>query len=119
MRESRQSQGIRLSVGGLRRMVRGKNLALRVVDPGVGGARPAIDSLSEADRRWYVGPGNGLFELVRRRATNTRSWEIDWQPGAPLGRLFTGAISSPRLLFHGAYGRLGGRVRLAPHRQTD
>jgi S-adenosylmethionine hydrolase len=51
---------------------------LCVVDPGVGGARPAI--IVEADGRWYVGPGNGLFELVRRRAGQTRSWEIDWEP---------------------------------------
>jgi S-adenosylmethionine hydrolase len=35
---------------------------LCVVDPGVGGTRPAI--IVEADGRWYVGPGNGLFELV-------------------------------------------------------
>src|SRR5262245_57405855 len=31
---------------------------LCVVDPGVGGIRPAL--ILEADRRWYVGPGNGL-----------------------------------------------------------
>jgi S-adenosylmethionine hydrolase len=49
-----------------------------VVDPGVGGTRPAI--ILEADRRWYVGPGNGLFELVRRRAGKTRRWDIDWKP---------------------------------------
>ena len=51
---------------------------LCVVDPGVGGTRPPI--ILEADRRWYVGPGNGLFELVQRRATTTRSWDIDWKP---------------------------------------
>ena len=34
----------------------------------------------EADGRWYVGPGNGLFELVQRRARKTRSWDIDWKP---------------------------------------
>jgi S-adenosylmethionine hydrolase len=51
---------------------------LCVVDPGVGGARPAI--ILEADGRWYVGPGNGLFELVQRRTKKTRSWDIDWQP---------------------------------------
>jgi S-adenosyl-L-methionine hydrolase (adenosine-forming) len=28
----------------------------------------------------YVGPGNGLFELVQRRATGTRSWDIEWKP---------------------------------------
>jgi S-adenosylmethionine hydrolase len=51
---------------------------LCVVDPGVGGTRPPI--ILEADRRWYVGPGNGLFELVQRRATTARSWDIDWKP---------------------------------------
>jgi S-adenosylmethionine hydrolase len=51
---------------------------LCIVDPGVGGERPAI--ILEADGRWYVGPGNGLFELVQRRARKTRSWDIDWKP---------------------------------------
>ena len=51
---------------------------LCIVDPGVGGIRPAI--VLEADSRWYVGPGNGLFELVQRRATKTRSWDIDLRP---------------------------------------
>jgi S-adenosylmethionine hydrolase len=51
---------------------------LCVVDPGVGSARPAV--ILEADGRWYVGPGNGLFELIWRRAGSTRSWEIDWKP---------------------------------------
>ena len=51
---------------------------LCVVDPGVGGTRPPI--ILEADGRWYVGPGNGLFELVQRRAATTRSWDIDWKP---------------------------------------
>ncbi|MFB9266472.1 S-adenosyl-l-methionine hydroxide adenosyltransferase family protein, partial [Bradyrhizobium erythrophlei] len=51
---------------------------LGVVDPGVGGARPPV--IVEADGRWYVGPGNGLFELVQRRAGQTRSWHIDWKP---------------------------------------
>ena len=55
-----------------------RTVFLCVVDPGVGGARPAV--FLEADGRWYVGPGNGLFELVRRRARNTRSFEIDWKP---------------------------------------
>ncbi|MCA1409409.1 SAM-dependent chlorinase/fluorinase [Ensifer sp. IC3342] len=51
---------------------------LCVVDPGVGGERPAM--IVEADGRWYVGPGNGLFELVQLRAGETKSWEIDWRP---------------------------------------
>ena len=51
---------------------------LCVVDPGVGGMRPAI--ILEADSRWYVGPGNGLFELVQRRAQQAHSWDINWKP---------------------------------------
>lgn len=51
---------------------------LCVVDPGVGGERPAV--IVEADRRWYVGPGNGLFELVQRRARKTQSFDIAWKP---------------------------------------
>jgi S-adenosylmethionine hydrolase len=51
---------------------------LCVVDPGVGSARPAI--ILEADGKWYVGPGNGLFELVQRRAETTRSLDITWHP---------------------------------------
>jgi hypothetical protein len=51
---------------------------LCVVDPGVGGARPPV--IVEADDRWYVGPGNGLFELVQRRAGDARCWHINWKP---------------------------------------
>lgn len=42
-----------------------------VVDPGVGGERPAV--LVEADGRRLVGPGNGLFEIVLRQATDHRA----------------------------------------------
>lgn len=51
---------------------------LCVVDPGVGGTRPSV--IVEADGRWYVGPGNGLFELIQRRAAETFSWDIAWKP---------------------------------------
>jgi S-adenosyl-L-methionine hydrolase (adenosine-forming) len=51
---------------------------LGVVDPGVGGSRAAV--LVEADGRIYVGPDNGLFELIVRRAKSVRSWEIVWRP---------------------------------------
>src|SRR5579864_4320927 len=50
---------------------------LCVVDPGVGGERPAV--IVEADRRWYVGPGDGLFELVLRRARKAQSFDITWR----------------------------------------
>jgi S-adenosylmethionine hydrolase len=51
---------------------------LCVVDPGVGGTRPAV--ILEADGKWFVGPGNGLFELVRRRAAKARVLDIEWKP---------------------------------------
>jgi S-adenosylmethionine hydrolase len=51
---------------------------LCVVDPEVGGARPAI--MLEADGRWYVGPGNGLFELVQRRTEGAQRFDITWRP---------------------------------------
>jgi S-adenosyl-L-methionine hydrolase (adenosine-forming) len=53
---------------------------LCVVDPGVGGDRPAV--IVEADGRFFVGPGEGLFELVQRRAHDTRCLEIAWRPDA-------------------------------------
>lgn len=50
-----------------------------VIDPGVGTAtrRPLI---VEADGRWFVGPDNGLFALIMRRAAMCRCWEITWRP---------------------------------------
>ena len=55
-----------------------RSVFLAVVDPGVGGERAAL--VVEADGRRYVGPDNGLFELVRRRAHATRIAEITWRP---------------------------------------
>lgn len=52
---------------------------LCVVDPGVGGDRPA--GVLGAGGHWYVGPDNGLFELVARRAGDLpRWWQITWRP---------------------------------------
>lgn len=50
-----------------------------VIDPGVGSHRKP--GVLEADGRWYVGPDNGLFEIIIRRAgTKPRWWEIVWRP---------------------------------------
>jgi Uncharacterized conserved protein len=54
------------------------SIFLCVVDPGVGSRR--LPCVVRADRRWFVGPDNGLFELIMRRARTTRAWRIDWQP---------------------------------------
>lgn len=49
-----------------------------VIDPGVGGDRQPV--VMWADGRWFVGPGNGLFTVVARRASQCRIWRIDWEP---------------------------------------
>jgi S-adenosylmethionine hydrolase len=51
---------------------------LCVVDPGVGTARRPV--VVRADERWFVGPDNGLFEPVVRRARAAEAWTIDWRP---------------------------------------
>ncbi len=60
---------------------------LCVVDPGVGTDRAA--AIVEADGRLFVGPDNGLFTLIARRAMSARWWEIDWRP-ARLSHSFHG-----------------------------
>jgi len=53
---------------------------LGVVDPGVGGPRDAI--IVSADGRWFVGPDNGLFAVVMRRAKKCEVRRVDWRPAA-------------------------------------
>lgn len=52
---------------------------LCVIDPGVGGKgrRPVA---VWADGRWFVGPDNGLFSVVGKRAERLRWWNIAWRP---------------------------------------
>lgn len=50
-----------------------------VVDPGVGSGR--APGILRAGGRWYVGPDNGLFEQVIRRAPRAAQWwEVLWRP---------------------------------------
>ncbi|MBF0128836.1 MAG: SAM-dependent chlorinase/fluorinase [Alphaproteobacteria bacterium] len=51
---------------------------LCVVDPGVGSRRAAV--AVRADGSWFVGPDNGLFEPILRRADKVEAWTIDWRP---------------------------------------
>ncbi len=53
-------------------------VCVAVVDPGVGGPRRAL--MVEADGRWFVGPDNGLFGIVVRRARRSQCREIGWRP---------------------------------------
>jgi|SRR5580704_567092 S-adenosylmethionine hydrolase len=51
---------------------------LCVVDPGDGGERRAV--IAEASGKLFVGPDNGLFDIVGRRASDASLWEITWRP---------------------------------------
>lgn len=55
---------------------------LCVVDPGVGSTRRPI--IMRANGRWYVGPDNGLFNVIASRSQNLNQsikfWEITWKP---------------------------------------
>lgn len=52
---------------------------LCVVDPGVGDrARPP--TVVRADGHWFVGPDNGLFNVIGARADSVDWWEITWRP---------------------------------------
>jgi S-adenosylmethionine hydrolase len=91
---------------------------LCVVDPEVGSARRGL--IAEASGRLYVGPENGLFELVLRRAVNPCCWEITWRPTS-LSASFHG-----RDLFAPIAGRLARgeppsafASRAAPERHPD
>jgi hypothetical protein len=52
---------------------------LCVVDPGVGSFRSPPVAV-HVDGHWFVGPDNGLFEILRRRAIHHETWQIDWRP---------------------------------------
>jgi S-adenosylmethionine hydrolase len=61
---------------------------LCVVDPGVGtSTREPV--LLRVDGRWYVGPGNGLLDVVAKRGESVEVWRVDWQPQT-LSRSFHG-----------------------------
>ncbi len=52
---------------------------LCVVDPGVGSMR--TPGVLFADGKWFVGPDNGLFEIIiRRSGSPPRWWDILWRP---------------------------------------
>jgi hypothetical protein len=61
---------------------------LGIVDPGVGGGRKA--GILCADGRWFVGPDNGLFEIVARRARKKPCWRELAMPGDGVSATFHG-----------------------------
>jgi len=55
------------------------SIFLCVVDPGVGDPerRPVV---VKADGRWFVGPDNGLFNVLANEAKDLQWWDITWKP---------------------------------------
>ena len=81
-----------------------------VVDPGVGGARQPV--ILRASGLWFVGPDNGLFQLLARRDTDHEAYTIDWRPQR-LSPSFHG-----RDLF-APVGAMLARGELPPTSETD
>lgn len=82
-----------------------------VVDPGVGTDRKPL--WLKADGRVFVGPDNGLFELVRRRAVDVSVSSIDWRP-AKLSNTFHGRDLFAPVAAKLALGRSPLSTPLAP-----
>lgn len=72
---------------------------LAVVDPGVGSQRAPI--AVKAGGQWFVGPDNGLFDGVVRRAGAAEAWRITLRP--PGSARSAAGGEAPRLSasFHG------------------
>ena len=52
------------------------SIVLAVVDPGVGSERKGV--AVRVDSRWYVGPDNGLLDVVAARAHSAKWYEITY-----------------------------------------
>jgi len=55
-----------------------QSVFLCVVDPEVGGARRPI--AVKCQQRWFVGPDNGLFQILAQHYENIEIFEIVWRP---------------------------------------
>ena len=64
-----------------------ETIFLCVVDPGVGSKRPGC--VAKIDGQWFVGPDNGLFNVILQRSTNAEYWEIH-KPEKPVSASFHG-----------------------------
>jgi S-adenosylmethionine hydrolase len=86
------------------------DVVLAVVDPGVGSTRACI--ALRADGVWYVGPDNGLFSQVVRRATSTSAWRLPVPDDAS-------ASFHGRDVFAAAAAQLAGGQPLIGHEAVD
>ena len=55
------------------------SIIFSVVDPGVGSGKDKPTAI-KIDGRWFVGPDNGLFDIVAKQAKEILAWHITWKP---------------------------------------
>ncbi|HIF52335.1 MAG TPA: hypothetical protein EYQ42_12555 [Thiotrichaceae bacterium] len=55
------------------------SIIFSVVDPGVGSDEDKPIAI-KIDGRWFVGPDNGLFDIVAKQAKEILVWQISWKP---------------------------------------
>ena len=89
------------------------DVVLAVVDPGVGSERAPL--ALEVDGIWLVGPDNGLFEIVLRRAGTVQSHVIIWRPEG-LSSSFHGRDLFAPMAARLALGKGDGLEKAAPNR---
>ena len=53
-------------------------IIISVVDPGVGSTRP--HAVCHSDGRWYIGPDNGIFDVLQQQAYQFQKYHFTW-PG--------------------------------------
>lgn len=53
------------------------SIIFSVVDPGVGSDKDKPTAI-KVDGRWFVGPDNGLFDIVAKHAKEILAWHITW-----------------------------------------
>lgn len=90
---------------------------LCVIDPGVGtDRRPAA---LQADGRWFVGPDNGLFDVVAARAEHAAWYEIVWRPAAMSASFHGRDLFAPVAGFLATGGAPDERLARLPDRQLE
>lgn len=66
-------------LGALVKQFPSDTIFISVVDPGVGHP-DRMPYMVQADSRWFIGPDNGLFNIVEKQAEEVQRYEILWRP---------------------------------------
>jgi len=89
------------------------SICVAVVDPGVGTERMPV--VVEANGRWFVGPGNGLFDVLSARSDGPRWWRITREPERDCATFHGRDLFAPVALELAAGEPLPGTAIAPPH----